>query len=476
MQKTTMPQEGITFDVSEENLALLRALKHVERPLQHGGLVLILNTGALITPEAEAMLQALHSRSTSGAKGHLEVLGKRGPKKFMETFYVGYGHKSIGDCGTTTIFIEGVSMLVAKAIQDFRLYNGQESSTRYIDFSKQRFALPPALANDHKATAIQERWRNFYVTHMDALVQALSNRYPRNEGEKEETYEKAIRARAFDAMRGFLPAGATTNLAWHVELRLLRDRLDLLRHHPLAEVRHVAEAIEDAALAAFPSSFTTKRYEATEEYNRFIMSQHYLYDPVHDVADFRVSSVNYNRDLLAQYRLAMERRPRFAELPKHMDECGTIQFEFLLDFGSFRDIHRQRSIVQRMPVVSPNHGFHDWYLEELSTDELRQHAHSLLADQEMAMATLGAHKLDEQYITAMGYRLPNRVTGGLPGLVYSVELRAASTVHPTLRKRAIQMGEALEREFGAFGLTLHLDRNPSRFDVKRGTHDIVRVN
>jgi thymidylate synthase ThyX len=51
----------------------------------------------------------------------------------METFYVGYGHASIADCGSTTIFIEGISILADKAIQDWQLYSGQETSTRYID-------------------------------------------------------------------------------------------------------------------------------------------------------------------------------------------------------------------------------------------------------------------------------------------------------------------------------------------------------
>jgi len=72
----------------------------------------------------------------------LEVLAEKGADNFMSKFYVGYGHKSIGDCGSITLFIEGVSMLGAKAIQDTKLYNGQEASTRYIDFSKQPILNP----------------------------------------------------------------------------------------------------------------------------------------------------------------------------------------------------------------------------------------------------------------------------------------------------------------------------------------------
>src|SRR6266571_8561229 len=100
-------------------------LKHVRRSLKSGGRVVVLDTGALITAEAAAMLQALHSRSIGGVDSHLEKLAKKGATDFMNTYYVGYGDKSIGDCGTTTLFIEGISMLAAKAIQNSPLYNGQ---------------------------------------------------------------------------------------------------------------------------------------------------------------------------------------------------------------------------------------------------------------------------------------------------------------------------------------------------------------
>ena len=88
----------------------LKNLQHVTKKIDgtKNGEVIVLNTGATITSEAEAMLQALHSRSTGGLKHHLKILEERGAEKFMSSFYVGYGHKSIGDCGSITIFVEGV--------------------------------------------------------------------------------------------------------------------------------------------------------------------------------------------------------------------------------------------------------------------------------------------------------------------------------------------------------------------------------
>ena len=64
-------------------------------------------------PEDTAMMQALYSRSALSVEEHVKKVKASGSGKFMETFYVGYGHASIADCGSTTIFIEDVSMLVA---------------------------------------------------------------------------------------------------------------------------------------------------------------------------------------------------------------------------------------------------------------------------------------------------------------------------------------------------------------------------
>ncbi|HEX5774914.1 MAG TPA: hypothetical protein VFY28_03080, partial [Candidatus Paceibacterota bacterium] len=78
-----------------------------------------------------------------------------------------------------------------------------------------------------------------------------------------------------------------------------------------------------------------------------------------------------------------------------------------------------------------------------------------------------------QYYLPMGFRTTIRLTGDLRALTYLVELRATRFVHPTLRMRAVEMANVLEEECGQYGLVLHLDGEPDRFDVRRGEHDIV---
>ena len=440
-------------------------MKHVRRKLKSGGQVIVVDTGAALNAEALSMIQALHSRSTGGFDVHMETLAKKGPEKFMETFYSGYGHKSIGDCGTATVFVEGVSMFVPKSIQDWPLYNGQESSTRFIDFSKQPFMNPLGTI---EGRAIQENWRIAYLHGLDWLKVGLKSRFGRNEGEDEKTYEKAINARAFDIMRGFLPAGAQTNLAWTMNLRQFEDEILWLRHHPLQEVWEVALATEDALAEMYPASFLKKRYDETERYVEQMSKTLTYFNPVNHPV-FYQSEDMISPNMLKSYERAVMMRPPKTELPRKIAECGMLQFKFLLDFGSFRDIQRHRAVTQQMPLLSTSHGFHPWYLEELG-EGLRGEMKQFISEQAHKIDQLPANKEIKQYYTAMGFNTPNRLTGDIHALVYLVEIRATRFVHPTLRERALQMAKILTDNYG---ILLHLDPEPDRFDVRRGTHDII---
>mgnify|MGYP001579990186 CR=1 FL=1 len=450
-------------------MATIDSLKHTRRTTSNGAKIVVLDTGGVLSPEDVAMLQALHSRSTRGLDGHLEVLSKKGGSgDFMDTYYVGYGDKSIGDCGTTTIFIEGVSMLVAKAIQDWPLYNGQESSTRYTDFATQPFIDP---VGTKKSKEILENWRSFYVNRMPQLVEALTNKFPRHGNEDEKIYAKAIKARAFDIIRGFLPAGASTNLSWHTNLRQGADHLMLLRHHPLEEVRDVARAIEDALKEKYPHSFRQKLYPNTESYNKYLMDNGGYFCPK-TWYDFKVYTDRFSKTKLGEFKKILKTRPMKTELPKNIRKCGVVEFDFLLDFGSFRDIQRHRAINQEMPLLTEKFGFESWYINELPKT-LQKEANKILKEQRGATDKLKLSPSLRQYYLPMGYKVPNEIEGDLKGLVWLVELRATRFVHPTLRKRARQMAQILIKKYKNMGLVLHLDTDPDRFDIKRGSHDIV---
>lgn len=418
-----------------------------------------------LAPEDVAMLQALYSRSPASMEEHLSKVRERGSGRFMDQYYVGYGHKSIGDCGSTTIFVEGVTMLVAKAIQDWPLYSGQESSTRYIDFSQNTFANP---CGDSVGAEIQENWRQFYMGALDPMLDHLRQKYPRQPDEDEKTYERAVQARRFDVLRAFLPAGATTNLSWHTNLRQANDHLRWLCEHPDYAVVDVAEQIQDRLREKYPHSFGHETSAERVDYRNDLMYHDYFTYRHVDVDDEAVGLRAYLNipyhvlDILAD-------RPRGAEVPWWFAEYGVITSKFQLDFGSFRDLQRHRNGVVRMPLLTMNYGFHEWYLSEMP-DWLAKQARELLDRQKRLSAHLSCSPVEMQSYIAMGYKVFCRVTQSLPAFVYRLELRSSKTIHPTLRQVVLEE----IREFRSYfpQITLHVDENPDSWTVRRGAQTI----
>lgn len=425
-------------------------------------------------PEDIAMMQALYSRSAESVTNHVEKVRQSGSGKFMEKFYVGYGHASIADCGSTTIFIEGVSMLVAKAIEDWPLFSGQETSSRYIDMSKQEIIDPLGTPLSRRVLA---NWMRFYIESQEPVLAHLRLKYPKKANEDEGVYERALKARVFDILRGFLPAGVTTQLSWHSNLRQAHDKLALLRYWPLPEGQAVAGSIRKKLQDKYAHSFGHKEYPAQEAYRALLGKEATYYLAKKFDGKFKFTTRLKPSDL-APYRQLLAARPEKTNLPLFLAELGMLTFDFPLDFGSFRDIHRHRNGVCRMPLLTTKFGFHDWYLAQLPSD-LQLKAKRLIAEQKSAIAKLTAKsskpaspsgRLEAQYYIAMGFNVACRVSYGLPATIYTIELRSGRLVHPTLRAVAHQMARALGKKF--LLLKLHADLSLDDWDIRRGLQDI----
>lgn len=429
----------------------------------------------ILSPEDLAMLQALYSRSPKSVIEHLAKVWAVGSGKFMDQFLVGYGHASIGDCGTTTVFIEGVPMLAAKAIQDWPLYSGQEASTRYMDFSTAPFENPTDSDEGH---LIQERWRDFYLKAMPVVHRHIAEKYPRRSDEDPKVYERAVSARAFDVMRAFLPAGAHTYLSWTTNLRQANDKLRWLCEHPDAGIARVGKAIFDAAAKRYPHSFGQESLKTSRDsgsaaivdaYVRSAMKHDYFLGPASVAPPAPRVTALVDEQLFQQAAELLESRPRGGELPPWLAEVGTVRSEFRLDFGSFRDLQRHRSGTIRMPMLTTKLGFHRWYLDELP-EEVRDVAVGLIATQIAAIDKLRCEPVVAQNYVAMGFQVSCRVTQPFPAFVYRLELRSSKTVHPTLR--AVVHDEIAWFRSRFPRVALHVDTDPDSWTVRRGKQTI----
>lgn len=260
-----------------------------------------------------AMLGAMFSRSNEGVLALTDRAEKEGAAgKFLERYYVGYGHNSIGDLVDVKVFIEGIPFYVAAMLEHHSQFRGQESSTRYIDFSKQA----PAYTADKE---LYDKQIEFYLHATEQVSENINAAsFPWSDDKAERAvHSRAIKARAFDITRSLLPLGATTNVAWFGNVRAIKG--------------HLAWLMTDCG------------YSET-------------------IAPYAQQILNALRDI---YPESIEDKPR-ANNPWPMGAEANFGFNGQLDFGSWRDLNRHRIGHQSLHLPDGNGAFNSWYSNMLT--------------------------------------------------------------------------------------------------------------
>lgn len=449
------------------------------------------DSGAVVTvfdelkPEESAMVQSMNSRSAGGFWKNLQKVEEEGTEEFMKKFYSGYGHKSIADCGSTSAACDGISMLAAKAIQDWWAYNGQETSTRYIDTTGLGYLNPVGTENGEQ---LMKRLLKFYLEAIEPTIAYLKIIRPKKDSEDEKKYNTMIEKRAYDVLGSFLPAGAKTNASCHMELRQWDEKIQHLRNHPLYEVTQIGETLYRAMAERYPSTFIRsepkndvekEKRRARNQYRKEIepliayQKQDKKWANVEKVTnDGFLFNENFFHDMILSYdyKSILANRPKGVEVPKIINECGNFRIEFLIDFRSHRDLQRQRSALQRVPLLTTEYGFEKWYLNHLP-ENLRTKAELLLKEHEEIITNLPCDDFTKQYYIPMGYRVYDVFTISLADLIYIIELRTQTTVHPTARVVAIEMYKCLRNKLPEF-VKIYANTSTDDFDIRRADQDL----
>ena len=456
-----------------------------------------------IHPEDGAMLQALYSRSPASVVDHLDKVRNSGSGNFMSKFYVGYGHASIGDCGVTTIFMENYSMLAAKAIQDNPLYSGQEASTRYLDFAGQPMVDP---YNHPYTTSILNGWMDIYNKWMPTVVDHISITFPYDEADyaSEKQWENAVKARAFDMLRAYLPVGTTTLFSWTTNLRQARDKMRQLKSHPLPEMQQLGQDLYKQMVEKYPNSFTGQemeegnaRYAERDAYmERMAMADNFQsYASIKERFELKPEEIkaleegemlvfgdSVDVEGLNNYEQeALTTRPKGVGLPRRLASYGSYDMIFTLDFGSYRDLQRHRNGVCQIPLMEKELGMYSWYMDELET-LLGADFKELEAETNAQFEKIGRLKeegIDEdplltQYLLPMGITCVVQLSYSVPQVQYVAELRSGKPVHQSLRPIAQQMGRLLEEQFD--GIKMYIDWDQDNWTSKRGDQTITMKN
>jgi thymidylate synthase ThyX len=206
-----------------------------------------------VEPEIQAYAMAKYSRSALSMKESLREISSQKAEKFLNTFYFQYGHRSIADLAHIALAVERLSILAAIEVADEQRWDGQERSTRYQDFKKSGYYTPDFGADDGSRKLYRETL-DFLFAEYEALsahmTQYLINITPKPADMKQETYERTLKARAFDITRYLLPLATNTSLGEIVNARTLENQVAHLLSHTHREVRALGESLKKAATGA----------------------------------------------------------------------------------------------------------------------------------------------------------------------------------------------------------------------------------
>lgn len=215
-----------------------------------------------LTPELLAASGARYSRNNEGLQSILERIDPENPDKSVDSIFrmIDYGHQSIADMAPVAMFIDGISLWLAYHVWSIcPTASGQESSTRYLNYSAKE-AVPPqdlGITGCHS-----DAWKALISECYDAYATALRlwedivdedpslTRIPAEllEDDSEKAQKKVARMKrnfAFDRARYFLPVSAPTNVMLLMSARAWSGLIQQLLSHPLAEAQKLGELLRE---------------------------------------------------------------------------------------------------------------------------------------------------------------------------------------------------------------------------------------
>ena len=204
-------------------------------------------------PEVLAYAMAKYSRSALSMKESLTEISSQRAEQFLNTFYFQYGHRSIADLAHLPMAVERLSLLAAITLVDEQRWDGQERSTRYQDFRRSGWYTPGfAETTSGKAqqavfTAAAQALFTAYEAMGAHMLTALKAAVPMPAEMKPDSYERTLKARAFDVARYMLPLASNTSLGQIVNARTLESQVSRLLSSEFAEVRDIAAKLRAAA-------------------------------------------------------------------------------------------------------------------------------------------------------------------------------------------------------------------------------------
>lgn len=429
-------------------------------------------------------------------------------EEFYRRVLLEYGDDSVAELGEAQVAIEGISNIAAKKIEDRRIgLSYLEKSSRYVTFDQKvggyyRYCREEGImASPHADKYIEACDHSFdtYSKSIQPLQAFLKKREPIDRfsffdsasqhevpfGElrldkdikaADRIYNVTIKAKAFDILRGLLPASTMTNVGITGNGRAFEYLLTLMYGSKLKEIRSIADQMFGELNAVIPSfirrandkygqalqEYITKTESATsklvktylsgipaEENPELVRLVDYednfqaevkvasaiLYEQAQGQALHRI--INYVKSMATEERHKVihaytELRANRRHRPGRAFEMVDYTFELFTNFGMFRDLHRHRVLTMERQLLSTRHGFD--LPQELVEAGLDKDFKDCMYMSKGVHETIAKTMPEEaQYVVNFAYRYPYFVKINLREACHMIELRTAPQGHPDYR-------------------------------------------
>ena len=436
------------------------------------------------------------------------TVGLARAEELYEKVFYEYGDDSVAQLGGVHLACEQVSNLLTKVLERGRLMSYMEKSTRYVAYDSRLesghyryYRSPEILASPLGARYVGDMDRIFdtYAELRPVLYEWYAREAPKPPDEVPATggkggdiaYRRALRAKAFDASRGLLPAAATSNVGIYGSGQGYEALLLHMRAHPLPEARLYSDLMLTELRKVIPSWVrrvdVPERGGAWSEYLRskdaamadlaptvleegpgapsaasetggssspigvaapevrlldwdpdaeikVVTAMLYPFCdlPETEVAT-RVAAMSLEQRLRVMATYAGERRNRRHRPGRALERSG-YRFEVVSDYGAFRDLQRHRLLTIEWQRLTPSLGYS---MPRAVADAGRQGAY----EEAMERSANLYHELDNRLgpdLAAYAVTLAHRVR-------YVVQVNAREAMH-MLELRTTPQGHAEYRE------------------------------
>jgi thymidylate synthase ThyX len=438
----------------------------------------------------EVVRGALFSRYSRTEKSLRRVLldefldAPEAAEDFYARVLVGYGDDSVAELAGAHLAVERVSNLAAKALEDSRIgISPLEKSTRYVRFDRPGpdgrppYHRGPELDHPAYEPALDALFAT-YTAMVTPLFERVRVEHPMEPGETERAWKSATRARAFDLLRGLLPAATLTNLGLYGNGRAFEYLLTKLAASDLPECRELAVEMHrelSEVIPAFVRRALDDRYgQPAAAYlaaarGRLAALAPRGQPPVNEgpavrLVDFEAGAERQvaaaalfphsalplgelqGRDLDVDAVLdAMlaGRENRRHRAPRALEHAH-YTFEITANFGAYRDLQRHRMLTQERQRLTTALGYDvPPDLERYGKAGDFRRAVEQAADAHRALAAALGEDL-AQYAVPFAFRLRWYFRASLREVYHLCELRTGAQGHPDYRHVAQEMFRRVE--------------------------------